>query len=227
MNRLKRLFITGTDTGVGKTIVTAGLACALRKRTVQVGVLKSVATGGVPGPDAEFISTILQGTQTPEQIAPFAFEPPLAPYSIIRREAGELDVASLIQHIREQEKKYDVLLLEGIGGVLVPLIKQYTVLDLISELGYTVLVVARPVLGTLNHTLLTLDALRVRNIPVTGFVTNASQYGEDDLSVKDNAEIIYEMSGVKCLGQMPYIDDKDHIVQTLEREYNELASKIF
>lgn len=220
----KQFFITGTDTGVGKTIVTAGIASALLRQGRDVGVIKPIGSGGIPCPDAEFLAQAVSYRQTPQEIVPFSFKEPLAPYAIERRGYGVVDVAQALRHIYECEKRYDYLLIEGIGGVLVPLKLYYTVLDMVCELGYDVLVVARAGLGTINHTLLTLNVLKMKAVSVKGFIMCDMNDAADDVSIPDNSAIIEELSGISCIAHIPYCSEKQSIITQLESEFDELAS---
>lgn len=220
------IFITGTDTEIGKTIVTGGLACAFKKRGYKVGVIKPVASGGVPNPDAIVLSGYVGGLQTVNQITPVVFDQPLSPYAVVRKKECKINFGKAFDAVNNLVKLNEIVLIEGIGGIMVPFLKYYSVLDFITELAYPVLVVARSALGTINHTLMTLTLLQKRHIPVLGFVTNNLNAHLLDTSRDDNPEIIKELSGVDCLANLPYIENRENIVESLETEFDELSAKI-
>src|SRR5438477_779637 len=155
------LFITGTDTGVGKTMVTAGLAMLLRSRHKPVGVMKPIQTGcpmveGKPFPED---TVKLQGaseTDDPlELVTPYRFRSPLAPFVAGRIERKKITFSKILRAYRQLKQRHAFMLVEGIGGILVPITKKARVLELIQLLDLPLLIVARSGLGTLNHTLLT------------------------------------------------------------------------
>jgi len=224
MFRNKGIFITATDTEVGKTIVTCGLTMALRKKGVSVCAIKPVASGGIPNPDSILLSKCL-GVD-PDDTSAVSFKEPLAPYSIIRKTGMKIDVSYAIQKIKNLERSSDLVIVEGIGGILVPFDKQYSVIDLIVELGYPVLVVCRTELGTINHTLMTLKLLEHRKVPIIGFTANNTTDAETDISQPDNPGIIEELSGIECLCVFPYAGKGNDIFTKLDKEFECLAEKI-
>jgi dethiobiotin synthetase len=172
------LFFTGTDTGVGKTFVTACVARLLRDQGCLVRVSKPVATGAVPDGGRRVSDDTRQlaeaaGEADLEAVTPWAFPDPLAPPVAARRAGVKLELEELVQAVRRQGRPGVPLLVEGIGGLLCPLTERHTVADLAAALGLPLVVVARRGLGTLNHTLLTLEAARVRGLAVAGVVVNA------------------------------------------------------
>ena len=160
------LFITGTDTGVGKTVIPAAIAHALNKTGRRVGVLKPIATGcerrreGLVSTDAEFLAHCADARHPLDLICPQRYAEPLAPSVAAERAGQPVDWSAVRRSIDLICRDSDVLIVEGVGGVMVPLDARHTVLDLASWLGLPAVVVARAGLGTINHTLLTIDALR-------------------------------------------------------------------
>jgi len=224
MNEKKGIFITATDTDAGKTIVACGLATALQKKGMQVGAIKPVASGAIPNPDCIMLSRCLKLDY--DQVSAVSFTQPLAPYAIVRKTGVRVDIAYAIEKIRKLENISDFVIVEGIGGLLVPIEKQYSVIDLIVELGYPVLVVCRTGLGTINHTLMTLKMLELKKIRVAGFVANSVSFEPDDISRPDNPQIIEELSGTECLHVFPYIDGRFDILKQLEPDFDRFAEKI-
>ena len=166
------IFIAGTDTEVGKTAVAAGLAAALRSRGVDVGVMKPIASGGAPSPDALMLKAAAQVDDDLSLINPVCLTEPLAPSVAAEIDGVEIDLAAIWRAHDELKRRHDFMIVEGIGGWLVPVCEGVTAADVAVELGWPVLVVARPGLGTLNHTLLTLEAIRRRGLEVVGVVVN-------------------------------------------------------
>ncbi|MDX9703406.1 MAG: dethiobiotin synthase [Candidatus Auribacterota bacterium] len=220
-----RLFITGTGTEVGKTVVTAGLARSFIKMGYRTGVCKPIASGGIPSPDAVTLKQMIATDQSLEEITPVNFLQPLAPYTIVRDYGGSIPMADVIDSIKSLELKTDILIVEGIGGVMVPLLRHYSVIDLITELQYPVLVVASTGLGTINHSLMTLQMLKLRCIPVYGFVANRVM-ADGDISENTNPDIIAELSGVPCLGRVPHAKSDGDIMQQLEKHFERIAKVI-
>lgn len=188
MRMHSRLFVTGTDTGVGKSVVTAALAAALADAGVAVRALKPIASGcapGTPGEDAGLLG--LADHHAPE--AAFAFPAPLSPH-LAAREAGEtLDRPTVLAWLRARAA--DVCLVEGVGGWTVPLGPGWRVSDLAVELGAPVLVVARNRLGVLNHTLLTVEAVQQSGLLVAGVVLTPPD--APDASTELNAAALREL----------------------------------
>ena len=162
------IFITGTDTGAGKTVAAAGLALALRARGIKVGVMKPVATdcqgsGKLVSLDAAFLMEAAEN-EFPPLISPSRFRNALAPHVASIVEKKEVDFKKIYDAYRELQRHYDFIIVEGIGGLLVPITKDYFVSNLIREFRLPVVIVARAGLGTINHTLLTVDAAIIRGL---------------------------------------------------------------
>jgi dethiobiotin synthetase len=175
------LFVTGTDTGVGKTLVTAGVARALRAGGRDVVTCKPVATGAqqVDGrwvaDDTVALAEAAGLDDEWERVTPWAFPDPVAPPLAARRCGVALTLTAIATAVRERARPGAVLLVEGIGGLLCPLTEAETVADLVRELALPLVVVARRSLGTLNHTLLTLEVARGRGLAVAGVVVSETE----------------------------------------------------
>ncbi|MEW6201710.1 MAG: 8-amino-7-oxononanoate synthase [bacterium] len=203
------IFITATDTGVGKTIITASLARCLTEQGLNVGVMKPVMTGASPDDPQSDTSILLRlsGVSTPIELAtPLWFEEPLSPYAASINSTKKFSIDEILSAYRELQKMHDFVVVEGIGGVLVPLTEGFTVRELIRAMDLPALVVARAGLGTLNHTLLTLESLRNGNIAVRGVVLNTVS-SEPDASFATNAKVLSSfLNGVPVYGIIQYID---------------------
>ena len=169
----KIIFVTGTDTGVGKTLVTALLLQHLRQSGVNALAMKPFCSGGRG--DVEMIQALQKGALTDEEANPFYFREPVAPLVAARKHRRRISLREVIASIRRVERKCERLVVEGAGGLLVPLGEGFTVADVIAKLCCDVLVVARNQLGTINHTLLTVEVLR--------------QYGQHSVKILLSAEM--------------------------------------
>ena len=204
------LFVTGTDTGVGKTHVTALIAERLRSEGVTVGVYKPACSGAAEtpgGPVWEDVETLRRATGDTfdrDRISPQRFLAPLAPPVAARVEGRTVDAGLLRSGAAWWAGRCDLLLVEGVGGLLCPLTDDETVADLAADLGLPLLVVARATLGTINHTLLTVEAARTRELRIAGIVLNEAIPAADDASVGTNAAQITRRSGVPVLGVVPH-----------------------
>ena len=196
------IFIVGTDTGVGKTLIAAGLARALTNRGVRVGVLKPVASGGIPSEDGKLLR---KAAKLPEacysEIVPFHYRQPLSPYVASWKE-GMAPLKKIDAAYQKAKKKYDCLIVEGIGGILVPITRDFLAVDWIIKWQLPVLVVARAGLGTLNHTLLTMEALQKRKIKVLGVVVNG--YKGKELSEKTNVQALRKLLKIPVYGPVKF-----------------------
>ena len=159
------IFVTGTDTGVGKTFVTAALVRALRKAGVHAGAMKPFATGNRD--DALVLRVVMDGELTLEEINPVFFRRPLAPMVAARFEGKRVPL-----RVKLPSRRFDLLLVEGVGGWLVPLTERVMVADWVAQQGWPIIIVARAGLGTINHTLLTVESARRRGVKVWAVILN-------------------------------------------------------
>jgi dethiobiotin synthetase len=204
---VRGLFVTGTDTGVGKTAVAAAACAALAARGEVVAAFKPVLTGQdeAPGdwpPDHELLAAAANAGQSPEEVSPYRFGPPVSPHYAAELAAAALDPARLLDAARAAAARADVLVCEGIGGLLVPITTGYLVRDLAVELGLPVLVAARTGLGTINHTLLTLESARAAGLHVAGVVM--TPWPAEPLPIeRSNRVTIERLAGVPVSGLPP------------------------
>jgi dethiobiotin synthetase len=204
-NKAKGLFITGTDTGVGKTLITGGIAHLLTRQGMRVGVFKPVATGcrtemnDWVSEDAEFLA-MCAGTHEPRTVTvPVCYEIPAAPLVSARAEKRPIDFEQIAAMYNYLCRNYDVILVEGIGGALVPLDEETSVLDMAAAMGLPTVVVARSRLGTINHTLLTLRAVRDAGLPLAGVVINGYCAATADLAEETAPKVIAEIGKTAIL----------------------------
>ncbi|MBN1125043.1 MAG: dethiobiotin synthase [Sedimentisphaerales bacterium] len=208
--KARGLFITGTDTGVGKTLVTGGIARSLSQKGVKVGVFKPVASGcrhereGLVSSDAEFLAFASDTDLSLSVINPVTFAIPAAPVVCEEREKRQVDFEAIAIAYRHLCKVSDFVLVEGIGGVRVPISRDVDVLDMMKGFRLPVLVVARPGLGTINHTLLTIDAIRNSGLPLAGLVINGYDTARAGIAEETVADVLKEWGHIPLLAVVPW-----------------------
>ena len=192
-------FITGTDTGVGKTVLTALLARHLRERGVSAAALKPICSGSRD--DARALRAAMNGALTPDEINPWHFRAPLAPLLAARRERRRVGLANVLAHVRTMQRRFDVLLVEGAGGLLSPLGENFDSRDLIAALRATPIVVCPNRLGAVNQVLLTLAALP-RSASCRARVVLMSP-SKPDASTNTNVSLLAEFLDAKRIFCLP------------------------
>ena len=205
---LAGIFVTGTDTGVGKTLVAAALARFLTGRGLRVGVMKPVETGvfdpARPGPDAELLRWAAGGTLAEELLAPYRFRLPLAPAVAAEKEGQAIEPSRLLDAMGEVARDHDYIIVEGAGGLMVPLVGGYLIADLVRESTLPLLTICRPSLGTINHTLLTLFAARTMEIPLAGYLIN-NLSAEPDAAAEASPHALASLASADLLGVLPEV----------------------
>ena len=209
---LPGLFITATDTEVGKTIIAGAIADWFRRRARRVGVLKPVASGcvkrreGLVSEDAEFLAHCADARFPLDLICPNRYFEPLAPSVAADRAGVAVDFGAVQRSIDLMSASSDVMIVEGAGGVMTPLSATVSVLDVMEQLKLPVVIVARPGLGTVNHTVLTVDAVRARGLKVVGVVIN--RYPPDRAGVVEetNPALVEKWAKVPVLTLVPDVD---------------------
>jgi dethiobiotin synthetase len=220
------IFITATDTGVGKTVVTAALAAALAKHGYAVGVMKPIETG-VPssadaGSDAARLRAAARSSDALTDIRPYAFRRPLAPLDAARLEKKTVTLPTIMRAFRALQLRHEVLLVEGVGGMYVPITSSLDVSDLIYRMKLPTIVVGRVSLGGINHALLTLGALRQRKISVLALVLNQTlpaQTATAREQERSTVRLLQQRAGVPVIGPLPYRS-------TLERTFHSKVTRL-
>lgn len=203
------VFVTGTDTGVGKTVIAAAIAATLWQRGSKVAVLKPVATGclhtreGLVSEDAELLAAASDTDQPLDLICPNRYAEPLAPSVAARRAKQPFDDAAVARSIALAGSA-DAWVVEGAGGVLTPIDERRTVRDLIVAIGLPTVLVARPSLGTINHTLLSIEALRSVGVVVAGVVINGYPTDTPNVAEETAAAEIERLGRVAVLAVVPH-----------------------
>lgn len=208
------LFVTGTDTGVGKTVVTASLAYALRRQGRNVGVMKPVLTGAdaqdpeLRHGDVGLLRQAAQVADAVELLCPYRFREPVAPSLAAAVEGRIIEPERIRSAYAELRARYDCVLVEGAGGLSVPITRRYLMSDLARDLSLPLLLVARPSLGTLNHTRLTVEFARAAGLQVIGIVISGMP-ADPNLAERHAAEMMEELTSVPVLGVLPHMAGVD------------------
>lgn len=203
------IFITGTDTGVGKTVVAAAIARALSSMGIDVGIMKPIETGcrkrngKLTLSDAPYLKTAARTSDPFEMITPYSYHVPLAPRAASLLENNEIELEAILKAYDQLRRRHSFLIVEGVGGLVVPLTARADVSDLIRLFELPVLLVARSGLGTLNHTLLTLRHGAGLGIRFLGIVFNRATPSRS-LADKTNPSLLSEKTDVPLLGTLPY-----------------------
>jgi dethiobiotin synthetase len=200
----QNLFITGTDTAVGKTHVTAALLTELRRRGVSAAAFKPIACGPGGRHDAEIYAAIMNHEQPLDIINPIYLRHPLAPSVAAKLERRPVDLHKILRTYQQLSANYSVVLVEGAGGLLVPIRKNYFVADLVKALKLPLVIVARLSLGTINHTLLTVRQANAHGLKIAGLVLNDTIGGRHGLAEKTNIRALPKLSRIPLLGVVPH-----------------------
>ncbi|MBI5124410.1 MAG: dethiobiotin synthase [Candidatus Omnitrophica bacterium] len=190
MSGVRAIFVAGTDTGVGKTVVTSLLARSLMEDGYNVATQKWVETGRTGRSDAH---------------TPYILKMAASPHLAARMEKKSIRISKIENSLKRLSRDFDIVIIEGSGGLLVPLNEKTLLIDIVKKLSLEVVLVAHNRLGAINHTLLSIEALKRRNIKIIGVIFNTVSKKEDNLVLKDNPRIIKKLTGVEVLGSLPYI----------------------
>lgn len=203
---MSAIFVAGTDTNVGKTHVCGLLLDFLRKNGSDAGYQKWAATGPeFPPADLTECLRMAGIPLDPELVGsqvPYHFALPASPHLAAEQESKIVDPALIRARYQEMRARYELLIVEGVGGLMVPLNRELLLVDLLKELRIPTVLVAKSGVGTINHTLLSLEILRHRDIPVLGVVFSDATAEEDALVVADNMRTIAEMGRVQVFGRL-------------------------
>ena len=210
---MRGVFITGTDTGVGKTFVARGIAGMLQARGLRVGVMKPVETGCTNGDalhpaDGAALRAAARSVAALTTICPYRFETPVAPDVAARLAGTRIDPAVILGAYRTIEASHDVILVEGAGGLLVPIVDRYTMADLARDMALPILLVVDSKLGAINHALLTLECARGRDLSTAAYVLNRAS-DTDDAATTTNGDLLARCTDVPCLGSVGWVASPD------------------
>ncbi len=207
----KIFFITGIDTGVGKTFCSSLILSAMKQKELNAGYMKPIETGVETGEDGfkKYIDGLNVKTycglkENLDVITPFTFRLPLSPYAALKKEGGELCIKEILFKFYELNKIYDYMLVEGAGGMLVPLKRGHFMIDIAKYLDAGVILVTKAGLGMINQTLLSIEYALSKGIKMSGIIIN-NALGENDESVSSNKEILCEFTDIPIIGEIPYV----------------------
>jgi len=204
---LKSLFITGTDTDVGKTYIAAGLAVAFRKMGIDVGVMKPFAAGraqkkGYKSEDIVILSKAAQACDPEKLVNPQFFKIPASPYTAWKTLKTKPKVSTILSSFKKLTKLHDMILVEGMGGIMTPILKDYYITNLIKAMKIPAVIITRSKIGTVNHTIMTVKMCEKYKIPVKGIIINNFDKGYPIPELKRDLQ---NLTGVKVLGSIPFI----------------------
>ncbi len=229
---MRGIFVTGTDTGVGKTIVTGLLAKFLVDKGYKVITQKWVETGFVGFSKDVSLHLKLIGKKRHKirdhlsDISPYTFKFPSSPHLASSLERRKISIERIRKSFKSLEKAFDFVVVEGLGGALVPLNKRKLVIDVAKELNLPVLVVVGNKLGAINHTLLTIEALKARKMKIAGIVFNNLKNKGSNVILKDNPKIIESISDQKSSGSLPWTKDLDRLHKSFRKIGNKILSNL-
>ena len=210
---MRSFFITGTDTDAGKTVATAALCALMRHQGIQAMPVKPVQTGCPSSggtlrvPDLEFILAACAIAPPPadtKRLCMYRYEPACSPHLAAETAGKRIDPARIVRSVNALKQEYECLLVEGAGGIMVPLTRNYYMLDCMKDLALPVILVSRPGLGTLNHTLLSLDVLARNGLTLAGIVFCETRKPAHDVIEKDNCRVIAGLGMAPVLGTVPW-----------------------
>jgi dethiobiotin synthetase len=211
----KGFFVTGTDTGVGKTLISGALIRTIRFLGKKVCGMKPVESGcGRQGDvlipfDGMFLKQASHAEEPLTLITPCCLESPLAPMAAAEADSRDIDIPAIGRAFSKLSDRYETLVVEGIGGLMVPITRDYYVLDLAGEFGLPLIVVARPGLGTINHIMLTVNCAVNAGLKVAGIVINYGQPPENSLAEQTNPKLLSQISPVPLIGTFPYLKSRE------------------
>ena len=201
-NKKRVIFITGTDTRVGKTIATFALGVLFQDAGYKVGVMKPVQCAGR---DIQFLSNALGVHEEMSLLNPYYAKEPLSPHLALKRAKIKFDKQRVFDALEILRARYDVVLVEGAGGLMVPLTDNYYMVDLIRDLGAETIIVSRLGLGAINHTLLTINQAKAKGLPIKGIIFSTNSLKQQSVAERTNPMEIQRLSGVKVIGIIPYL----------------------
>jgi dethiobiotin synthetase len=207
---MKSFFITGTDTGIGKTAITCAIANLMRSSGMDVGVMKPFATGiqqknGFKSEDVTLLAKYARVSDPEELINPYFFPVPASPYTASKKLGKTIDIGLALSEFEKLQSVHDVVLVEGIGGIMTPILKDYVVADLIKDFNLDAIIVAGTKIGTINHTLLTLDSCKKYGVRTAGLIINGVD--KDGYDAQDLKADLVSLSGVDVLCTVPNVQD--------------------
>ncbi|MDF2566398.1 MAG: Dethiobiotin synthetase [Massilibacillus sp.] len=194
------LFITATDTDIGKTMITGAIAAALKERGIHVGVFKPLASGAICNSEGNLVSEdasfLMKAAGIPETLR--------SEVNAVSRESGiKIDIEDIIDDVKKNAEKYDMVLIEGVGGITAPLWQNYLLADMMKAFALPAVIVSKPRLGAINHTVLTYEYAKQRGIELNGVILNRWEADSAGVLEESNIEYIEAMTGLPIVGKFP------------------------
>lgn len=218
---MKSYFFTGTDTDVGKTYVAAGIAAAIHKMGIDVGIMKPFAAGnaqksGFKSKDTEILAKAAQVNDPEELLNPQFFSIPASPFTASQNLGENVDVELILKSFKKLSSLHDMLLVEGMGGIMTPILKDYFVTDLIKDMNLETIIVSRTRIGTVNHMVMTCKMCKEYGIHVRGIIIN--NFDSDGYAPKELKRDFEKLTGVSVLGTLPFVQTLDKLSDIVEKE---------
>jgi dethiobiotin synthetase len=209
---LKSFFITGTDTDVGKTLVTAGIAFSLKKIGINVGVMKPFAAGspqknGYKSYDVQLLAKASQVNDSEELLNPYFFPISASPFTASKNFGIKVDINIVLKRFKQLSSLHDVLLVEGIGGIMTPILEDYFVIHLIKNMNLETIIVTSSRIGTINHTIMTCEMCQRYGIKIRGLIIN--NLGTDSYPIQELKRDLEKLTQKPVIGFLPFIKDFD------------------
>ena len=223
---MKSIFITGTDTDVGKTVISAGLSRAISNQGINIGVMKPFAAAELQSSsdfqseDTEILAKAARVSDPEELLNPQFFPIPASPYTASQTLDMKVNLELVLEKFEELKKSHDMMLVEGMGGIMTPILENYFVADLIRDMKLQTIIVMRSKIGTVNHTLLTKKICSDYKIPVKGIIIN--NFDTEGYPVEELKRDIEKLTGNKVLGVIPKLEslDANDVADVLSKQVN-------
>ncbi|MFC1566439.1 dethiobiotin synthase [bacterium] len=225
---MNSIFVTGTDTGSGKTIVTGLLAKYLADQGLKIITQKWIQTGSKGFPEDITVHLRLMGKSKSDvknllkYINPYCFKFPASPHLSAKLEGKKINLKKIIDSYNHLKQSFDSIIVEGLGGALVPYNNKNMVIEITKKLKIPAIIVAKNQLGCINHTLITIEALKKRNINILGIIFNDHNPKKKDIVKDDNMKIIQKLSKVQYLGSLPWTSN----INILKKSFKPIGGKI-
>ena len=221
---MKSLFVTGTDTGIGKTCISAGIALALKKSGVNVGVMKPFMCGMKQktgsADDVTILTNAANVIDPRELVNPFFSPIPASPYTAAKNSGTKININHVLDSYEKLSKIHDVILVEGIGGIMTPILKKFSIIDLIKELHTNTLIVTSSKIGTVNHTVMTCKLCKDLEIPVKGLIIN--NFDTEGYPILELERDLNDLTDLPILCSLPHLNNfnLDDLAQMISDRIN-------
>ena len=224
---MNSFFITGTDTDVGKTYVTAGIAAALKKQGKDVGIMKPFAAGtpqntGYKSEDVQILSKAAQVNDPEKLVNPYFFLIPASPFTAAKNFGIKIDIKMVLSCFKQLSSLHEILLVEGIGGAMTPILQNYFVTNLIKDMNLETIIVTSSKIGTVNHTLMTCKMCQYYKINIRGIIINNLNLNGYSMDVLTRD--LEELTKIEVIGSIPYFEkfNLEQLSKTIINEFDSL-----